>query len=225
MQAMVEGAPKLIDFLCEASLAHFDSLKAMLEANGIAYRINPRLVRGMDYYNLTVFEFITDSLGAQGTICAGGRYDYLIEQIGGKRAPAVGWALGVERVLELIKEHGAAIEPPVPDAYAVVPDALVLPLALKTLQALRASGVSVQMHAKSGAATPGAAAEGMGSMKSQFRKADASGARYALVFGADELARGMVTVKSLRDGTGAQVQRPLDDAAAWAAALKADHKA
>jgi histidyl-tRNA synthetase len=213
MQAMVEGAPKLIDYLGEASLAHFDGLKAMLEANGIAYRINPRLVRGLDYYNLSVFEFITESLGAQGTICAGGRYDYLIEQIGGKRAPAVGWALGVERVLELIKEHGAAVEPLVPDAYAVVPEAPVLPLALKTLQVLRAAGVSVQMHAGS--------AEGMGSMKSQFKKADASGARYALIFGADELAAGVVTVKALRDGTGAQVQRSLADPALWAPSLKA----
>jgi histidyl-tRNA synthetase len=213
MQAMIEGAPRLIDFLGEASLAHFEGLKAMLEANGIDYRINPRLVRGLDYYSLTVFEFVTDSLGAQGTICAGGRYDYLIEQIGGKPAPAVGWALGVERVLELVKEHGAAIRPPVPDAYAVVPDALLLPLVLKTLQALRAAGASVQMHARS--------AEGMGSMKSQLKKADASGARYALVFGADELAHGMVTVKSLRDGTGAQVQRPLEEPAAWAADLKA----
>jgi histidyl-tRNA synthetase len=213
MQAMVEGAPKLIDYLGEASLAHFDGLKAMLEANGIAYRINPRLVRGLDYYNLSVFEFITESLGAQGTICAGGRYDYLIEQIGGKRAPAVGWALGVERVLELIKEHGAAVEPLVLDAYAVVPEAPVLPLALKTLQVLRAAGVSVQMHAGS--------AEGMGSMKSQFKKADASGARYALIFGADELAAGVVTVKALRDGTGAQVQRSLADPAQWAPSLKA----
>jgi histidyl-tRNA synthetase len=221
MQAMVEGAPKLIDFLGEASLAHFDGLKAMLEANGITYRINPRLVRGMDYYNLTVFEFITDSLGAQGTICAGGRYDYLIEQIGGKRAPAVGWALGVERVLELIKEHGAATPPLAPDAYAVVPDELALPLVLKTLQALRGAGVSVQMHAKPGAATPGAAAEGMGSMKSQLKKADTSGARYALIFGADELAQDLVTVKSLRDGSGAQVQRPLDQPSSWANTLKA----
>ncbi|HEX9719971.1 MAG TPA: histidine--tRNA ligase [Ramlibacter sp.] len=221
MQVMIEGAPKLIDFLGEASLAHFEGLKAMLEANGIDYRINPRLVRGLDYYSLTVFEFVTESLGAQGTICAGGRYDYLIEQIGGKRAPAVGWALGVERVLELIKEHGAAIPTPVPDAFAVVPDALAMPLVLKTLQALRAAGVSVQMHARPAAATPGAAAEGMGSMKSQLKKADASGARHALIFGADELAQGMVTVKALRDGTGAQVQRPLDEPAGWAGALKA----
>jgi histidyl-tRNA synthetase len=213
MQSLVEAAPKLIDFLGETSMAHFSGLRAMLEANGIAYRINPRLVRGMDYYNLTVFEFITDSLGAQGTICAGGRYDYLIEQIGGKPAPAVGWALGVERVLELVKERGTAVDVPAPDAYAIVPDAAALPLVLRSLQALRAAGVSVQMHASS--------AEGMGSMKSQFKKADASRARYALIFGADELAQGVVTVKSLRDGSGAQLPRPLDEPAAWAATLKA----
>ena len=213
MQALVEGAPKLIDFLGEASLAHFSGLRSMLEANDIAYRINPRLVRGLDYYNLSVFEFITDSLGAQGTICAGGRYDYLIEQIGGKPAPAVGWALGVERVLELVKASGAGIPVAAPDAYAIVPDAKALPLVLRSLQALRAQGVSVQMHASSG--------EGMGSMKSQFKKADASGARFALIFGPDELAQGVVTVKSLRDGTGAQVQRPLDQPAVWATALRA----
>jgi histidyl-tRNA synthetase len=183
----------------------------MLEANGIPYRINPRLVRGMDYYCLSVFEFITDSLGAQGTICAGGRYDYLIEQIGGKPAPAVGWALGMERVLELVKERGTQIPVPVPDAYAIVPDAQAMPLVLRSLQALRAAGVSVQMHASSG--------EGMGSMKSQFKKADASGARYALIFGADELAQGLVTVKSLRDGSGAQVQQLLAEPAGWAASL------
>lgn len=213
MQAVVDSAPKLIDFLGGASLAHFEGLKAILDANGIAYRVNPRLVRGMDYYNLSVFEFITDRLGAQGTVCAGGRYDTLIEQIGGKAAPAVGWALGVERVLELVKERGAAFDAPVPDAYAVVPDAAAVPVALKTLQVLRAAGVSVQMHA--------ASAEGMGSMKSQFKKADASGASFALIFGADELAAGNVTVKALRDGTGAQQQRPLTDTAAWADALKA----
>ncbi len=213
MQAVVEGAPKLIDFLGEASMAHFSGLRTMLEANGIAYRINPRLVRGIDYYNLSVFEFITDSLGAQGTICAGGRYDYLIEQIGGKPAPAVGWALGVERVLELVKERGTRVDAPAPDAYAVVPDAAALPLVLSSLQALRVAGVSVQMHASS--------AEGMGSMKSQFKKADASGARYALIFGADELAQGVVTVKSLRDGSGAQAPRPLAETAAWAQSLKA----
>jgi histidyl-tRNA synthetase len=211
MQSVVEGAPRLIDFLGESSMAHFNGVKAILEANGVPYRVNPRLVRGMDYYNLTVFEFITERLGSQGTICAGGRYDYLIEQIGGKPAPAVGWALGVERVLELVKEQGAAFTPPVPDAYAIVPDAAAMPQVLKVLQALRAGGASVQMHA--------AGAEGMGSMKSQFKKADASGARHALIFGADELAAGEVTVKSLRDGAGAQVRQPLADPAAWVASL------
>ncbi|MDP1968658.1 MAG: ATP phosphoribosyltransferase regulatory subunit, partial [Burkholderiaceae bacterium] len=212
MQALVEAAPKLIDFLGEASLAHFNQVRAMLDATGVAYTINPRLVRGMDYYNLTVFEFITTRLGSQGTICGGGRYDYLIEQIGGKPAPAVGWALGVERVLELVAGQGAAIEPPVPDAYAVIPDATALPVAIRTLRALRAAGVSVQMHAGT--------AEGMGSMKSQFRRADASGARYALVFGADELAQGQVTVKSLRDGSGAQRTHPLDHPQDWATTLQ-----
>jgi histidyl-tRNA synthetase len=213
MQPMVQGAPRLIDFLGAESLAHFNGVKAMLEANGIAYTVNPRLVRGMDYYNLTVFEFVTDSLGAQGTICAGGRYDDLIAQIGGKPAPAVGWALGVERVLELVREQGAPIPEPVPDAYAIVPDAAAMPVVLRTLQALRGAGLKVQMHA--------ASAEGLGSMKSQFKKADASGARHALIFGADELAAGEVTVKSLRDGAGAQARHPLASAAQWGAGLKA----
>ena len=181
MQALVESAPKLIDFLGEASLAHFNQVRAMLDANGVAYSINPRLVRGMDYYNLTVFEFITTRLGSQGTICGGGRYDYLIEQIGGKPAPAVGWALGVERVLELLKEQGMANPAPELDAYAIVPEAGSLPVVMRCLQALRAAGVRVQMHAGTG--------EGMGSMKSQFKRADASGAYYALVFGVDELAQ------------------------------------
>ncbi|MFD1710737.1 histidine--tRNA ligase [Ottowia sp. GY511] len=212
MQALVEGAPKLMDYLGEASKAHFAAVQAILDANGIAWRVNPRLVRGLDYYNLTVFEFITDSLGAQGTICGGGRYDYLIEQIGGKAAPAVGWALGVERVLELLKEEGVQTPVATPDAYAILPDATALPQALRALHALRAAGVAVQMHAGTG--------EGMGSMKSQFKRADGSGARYALIFGADELAAGEVTVKALRDGAGAQTRQPLADVTAWAGTLK-----
>ena len=212
MVPVVESAPKLLDFLGEASLAHFNAVKAILDGNGIAYRINPRLVRGMDYYNLTVFEFITDSLGSQGTICGGGRYDYLVEQVGGKPAPAVGWALGVERVLELVKEQGEALAPLAPDVYAIIPDTSALPVAMQTLQALRAAGVSAQMHAGTG--------EGMGSMKSQFKKADASGAAYGLIFGADELARGEVTVKALRDGQGAQRTERLDAVAQWATSLQ-----
>ncbi|MGJ7495865.1 histidine--tRNA ligase [Variovorax sp. RT4R15] len=211
MKDVVESAPRLIDFLGAESLAHFEGLKAILDANGVAYTINPRLVRGLDYYNLSVFEFVTDRLGAQGTVCAGGRYDDLIVQMGGKPAPAVGWALGVERVLALLEEQGAKIPAASPDAYAVVADAAAMPQVLRTLQQLRATGVSVQMHA--------ATAEGLASFKSQFKKADASGARFALIFGTDELARGEVTVKSLRGG-GAQVARPLTEVAHWAATLQ-----
>ena len=212
MQALVEGAPKLLDYLGEASRRHFAAVQAILAAAGVSWHINPRLVRGLDYYNLTVFEFVTDRLGAQGTICGGGRYDYLIEQIGGKPAPAVGWALGVERVLELLQEEGVHTLEPVPDAYAIIPDAAALPQAMRCLQQLRALGVAVQMHAGSG--------EGMGSMKSQFKRADASGARHALIFGADELAAGEVTVKALRDGAGAQLRQPLAQPDAWADILK-----
>ncbi len=212
MQELVAGAPRLLDFLGTESLAHFDGLKAILDANGIAYTINPRLVRGLDYYNLTVFEFVTDRLGSQGTVCAGGRYDDLVVQIGGKPTPAVGWALGIERVLELLKEQGGQTPLQVPHAYAVVPDAAAMPQVLRTLQQLRELGVCVQMHA--------AGSEGMGSFKSQFKKADTSGAAFALVFGADELAQGQVTVKHLRDGVGIQTMQPLADVAQWASSLQ-----
>ena len=214
LQSIVEAAPRLIDFLGEASLRHLEVVKAILDANGVSWRVNPRLVRGMDYYNLTVFEFVTDQLGSQGAICGGGRYDYLIEQIGGKAAPAVGWALGVERVLELLKEQGSVIPPVTPDVYAVIPDVSALPVAIATLEGLRVHGVSVQMHGAP------AAGEGMGSMKSQFKKADASGARHALVFGSDELVRGMVLCKSLRDGSGLQTEHRLDNLSEWASTLQ-----
>ncbi len=214
MQALVEAAPKLMDYLGEESLAHFNRLRALLDAQGIAYRVNPRLVRGMDYYNLSVFEFVTTSLGAQGTVCAGGRYDGLIAQIGGKAAPAVGWALGVERILELLKAQNLLPAAPVPDAYAIIPQADALPQVLQTLRALRQAGVQVQMHA--------AGAEGYGSMKSQFKKADASGARYALIFGESEVAAGQVAVKPLRaEGVTLQAQtlQPLDSVPTWATML------
>lgn len=214
MQDMVNAAPQLLDYLGEVSLAHFNGLKAILDANDVPWTVNPRLVRGLDYYNLSVFEFVTDLLGSQGTICAGGRYDYLIEQVGGKPAPAVGWALGVERVLELVKELGTDIPEQQLDAYAIVPDVAAMPQVLRTLTQLREAGVRVQMHT--------AGAEGMGSMKSQFKKADASGARFGLIFGADELAQGKVTVKSLRDGQGEQVQQLLTEVASWAHTLQSN---
>lgn len=212
MQAVVERAPQLIDFLGEASLAHFNAVKAVLDAAGVAYQVNPRLVRGMDYYNLTVFEWVTDKLGAQGTVCGGGRYDGLIEQLGGKPAPAVGWGLGMERLLLLLQELG--IEPPAdaPDAFAMAFAGVPLPVVLRTVDALRDQGLSVVLNP--------AGKDGPASPKSQFKKADASGARFALVFGPDEVAQGQVTVKPLRDG-GEQVQRPLADISQWAASLSA----
>ena len=217
MQAVVEAAPRLMDFLGAESLAHFNGLRAILDAHGVSYRINPRLVRGMDYYNLSVFEFVTTELGSQGTVCAGGRYDGLFEQIGGKAAPAVGWALGMERILELLKSQGCLPADPVPDAYAVVPEAASMPQVMPVLRELRAMGVNVQMHA--------ATAQGMGSMKSQFKKADGSGARVALIFGADELAQGQVAVKPLRADEGgsapAQTLQPLSGVAQWGPALRA----
>jgi histidyl-tRNA synthetase len=211
MQAVVDAAPQLMDFLGEASLAHFNAVREVLDAVGQPYTINPRLVRGMDYYNLTVFEWVTDRLGAQGTVCGGGRYDGLVEQMGGKPAPAVGWGLGIERVLALLDEAGVAPPLPVPDAYAVVPDAQALPTATITAEALRALGLAVVLH--------GGGKDGLGSVKSQFKRADASGARWALVFGADELSRGEVALKPLR-GQGEQVTRPLSDVAVWAPYLR-----
>lgn len=211
MQTMVDHAPKLIDFLGEESIRHFDRLKEILLSNSIEFEINHRLVRGMDYYNLTVFEFVTDQLGAQGTICGGGRYDYLVEQMGGKSTPAVGWALGIERVLDLL----SADQSPVPmhvDAYAVIADADCLLSAVSVIETLRDAGVSVQMQSA-------ATADGsMPSLKSQFKKADASGARFALVFGPDEQAKGVVTIKSLRDGV--QMEHAMASMEDWAHSLK-----
>ena len=208
MQPVIEAAPKLIDFLGSASKAHLDSVLRLLERHGVPYTINPRLVRGMDYYNLTVFEFVTTKLGSQGTVCAGGRYDYLIEQIGGKPAPGVGWAMGVERVLELIQESARPLPTPVLDVFAVILDSDYLPSVMPVLSSLRQAGLSVQMQAS----TP----EGMPSLKSQFKRADSSGARYALVFGPDEISSGQVTIKSLRNADVPQVTIALTEVAQWA---------
>jgi histidyl-tRNA synthetase len=212
MQSVIQGAPQLLDFLGDASKAHLAVVRSILDANGVAYTINPRLVRGMDYYNLTVFEFVTTKLGSQGTICAGGRYDYLTEHIGGKPTPAVGWAMGVERVLELLKEQNLLpLASPV-DAFAIIPDAAALPVAMACLQTLRAQGVSIQMYAGS--------SDAVASMKSQFKRADASGARFALIFGPDELAQSQVTVKALRSADTAQQTQPLNHPEQWAKSLQ-----
>ena len=204
MAPLVESAPKLLDYLGEASRAHFDGVRAVLDAAGLAYRINPRLVRGMDYYNLTVFEWVTPLLGSQATVCGGGRYDTLIEQLGGKPAPGVGFGLGIERLLLLLEAAGLNPPPSAPDAYAVVAEGVPLTTVMPLLEQLRAAGVAVVLHA------------GGGSLKSQFKRADASGARHALIFGPDELARGEVAIKSLRDAAAPQRTAALSAALSWA---------
>ena len=208
LQQVIEAAPRMLDFLGPDSRAHFDAVCNVLDAAGLAYRVNPRLVRGMDYYNLTVFEWTTTLLGSQATVCGGGRYDQLIEQLGGKPAPGVGFGLGIERLLLLLDAVGVQAPPLAPDVYAVLPDLQLLPQVMPVLEVLRAAGVAVVLNA------------GGGSMKSQFKRADASGARHALIFGIDEVARGEVSIKPLRDATAQQATRPMAEAAAWAAELR-----
>jgi len=189
MQDLVNGAPRLIDFLGAASLAHFEGLKAMLDANGVPWTLNPRLVRGLDYYNRTVFEWVTDQLGAQGTVCAGGRYDGLVEQLGGKPAPAAGFAMGIERLLALMETAGSLPPSPAPDAYIVHAGTAAEAHAWRVAGALRGAGLAAVLHC------------GGGSFKSQMKKADASRARYAVIIGDDEAAAGQLTLKPLRDAT------------------------
>ena len=188
MQALVEGAPKLLDELEDDALAHFDAVQAILRRHDIAFEINPRLVRGLDYYNRTVFEWVTTRLGAQGTICAGGRFDGLIEQIGGKPAPACGFAMGIERLLALLQEDGMQ-NPPLPlDVYLVHQGEAADALASVTAEALRDAGLRVLLHC------------GGGSFKAQMKKADSSGAACAVIIGDDEAAAGAATLKPLRGG-------------------------
>ena len=193
VQAVVAKAPPLRDYLGEASLAHFDALKKLLSAAGVEFTLNPRLVRGLDYYNLTVFEWITDALGAQGTVCGGGRYDGLFAQLGGKPTPGVGFAMGCERLVALMKDSGSAPPAPRPDAYVLQQGEGTLEYAFMLADALRGGGHSVVMNA------------GGGSFKSQMKRADASGAWLALIVGEDEVRAREVTVKSLR--SAAQQQR------------------
>jgi histidyl-tRNA synthetase len=212
LRQIVKDAPMLIGFLGGESMARFDAVKSILTACGVTWTINPLLVRGLDYYSHTVFEFYTDELGSQGALIGGGRYDGLFELLGGKPTPAVGWGMGMERVLELLHTQGQTLGKPVPDAYAIVPEAESLPTVMRHLQTLRQLGVKVQMHASP--------TSGVASMKSQFKKADNSGARYALVFGEDELAKNEVIVKALRDGTGEQCSYPLSAISQWALKLQ-----
>jgi histidyl-tRNA synthetase len=188
MQEMIEGAPRLIDFLGPESLAHFDGVRQGLSDLGIAATVDPRLVRGMDYYNRTVFEWVTDRLGAQATVCGGGRYDPLIGMLGGRDAPACGFAIGVERLLDLLEQSGHEVVDDNPDVYLIWSGTTTSSVALKLAEQLRAAGIDVLMNA------------GGGSFKAQFRRADASGASHALIVGDDEVARSEVGLKALRGG-------------------------
>lgn len=208
MQPLIEAAPRLMHYLGDPSRQHLDHVLTILQNHGIEYDINPRLVRGMDYYNLTVFEFVTPHLGSQGTICGGGRYDSLIEQMGGKAAPAVGWGMGVERVLELLKEVSVTCCKPDLDAYAIISDGEDLPAIMRVLHQLRELGASIQMQAS----TPNPDGTiSMPSFKNQFKRADSSGARHALVFGRDEWANNSVSIKPLRVLDGEQHTLPLSN--------------
>lgn len=188
LQAMVEAAPRLADYLGEASRAHFEAVQVFLKDAGIPFRINHRLVRGLDYYNGTVFEWVTTRLGAQGTICAGGRYDGLFAQLGAKPLPAAGFAIGIERLLLLWQACGGEAERPSADAYVVNVGDNAQRLAFRAAEALREHGFAVLMHC------------GGGSFKAQMKKADASGAPVALIIGDDEAAAGEVSIKPLRGG-------------------------
>ena len=184
MQAMCEAAPKLMDCLGIASRTHFEKLCQLLAETGIAYKINHRLVRGLDYYNRTVFEWVTTKLGAQGTIAAGGRYDNLVERLGGNATPACGFGIGLERVFLLMQEYGAtAVNSP--DIYLVNVGELAEKKAFTAAETMRSAGFSVVLHV------------GGGSFKSQMKKADRSGARYAAILGDDEAAAGEISLKAL----------------------------
>lgn len=187
MQELVNAAPRLLDFLGEKSRGFLTRLEELVSAAGIEYVINPRLVRGLDYYNHTVFEWITDRLGAQGTICGGGRYDPLVEMLGGRPAPGVGFAMGIERVIELLREVGQVPVSTQTDVYVIHHGGDTQKEALLFAESLRDAGVRVIVH------------PGEGSIKSQMKKADASGAEYAVFATADELAQGKVAVKCLRE--------------------------
>jgi histidyl-tRNA synthetase len=201
MQSLIEGAPKLLEFLGQESLDHFETVQKLLKANNIPFKINPRLVRGLDYYNLTVFEWTTDALGAQGTIAGGGRYDPLMERMGGKAAPACGWAMGMERVLELMSISKSIPEvDPVCDVYVLHQGGDSLVQALIAAESLRSAGIDVLLHCP-----PDGQAS---SFKSQMKKADASGAQLAVIIGPDELVRQEAQLKDLRN-TGNQQAVPL----------------
>ncbi len=200
MQAIIAGAPLLPEHLDAESRQHFEALRGMLDSLGIAYEVNPRLVRGLDYYSRTVFEWITDALGAQDAVCSGGRYDGLITQLGGEATPAIGFAMGVERVVALIEQAGTAPAAQTADVYIVVQGESSIGVAMRVADELRRASTGRRVELNLGG----------GNFKAQFRRADRSGAPLALVLGEDELARGVVQLKPLREGTGEPAEVKID---------------
>ena len=189
MRELILAAPQLLDHLDAESLAHFERLKTLLDGIGVKYLVNPRLVRGLDYYSKTVFEWVTDQLGAQGTVCAGGRYDGLVEQLGGKATPAIGFAMGLERLLSLLGTQAGVLSSPAPHAYLLVAGEAAGLAGNKLAESLRDAlpGLRLVMNC------------GGGGFKAQFKRADKSGARIALLLGDEELAKNVVGVKFLRE--------------------------
>jgi len=187
MQQIINNAPKILESLDRDSLKHFERLQHILVDQGIKFEINPKLVRGLDYYNRTVFEWVTERLGAQGTVCAGGRYDDLVEEVGGKPTSACGFAMGVERLLALILEGGKEIPDSIPDAYVIHQGEATDEAAWKTVSYLRDQGLNVILHC------------GGGNFKTQMKKADSSGSRFAIIIGEDEIKDEVISVKSLRE--------------------------
>ncbi len=200
MQAIIAGAPLLPEHLDAESRQHFEALRGMLDSLGIAYEVNPRLVRGLDYYSRTVFEWITDALGAQDAVCSGGRYDGLITQLGGEATPAIGFAMGVERVVALIEQAGTAPAAQTADVYIVVQGESSVGVAMRLADELRRASTGRRVELNLGG----------GNFKAQFRRADRSGAPLALVLGEDEIARGVVQLKPLREGMGEPAEVKID---------------
>jgi histidyl-tRNA synthetase len=208
MQAIVAAAPIMLDFLDEESSEHFQALKGLLDAAGVAYTVNPRLVRGLDYYSRTVFEWVTDALGSQGAVCSGGRYDGLVEKLGGRATPAVGWAMGIERLVALYEACGGEAPAMDADVYVVAAGDEALQQAFALAEELRdkIAGIRVEVNL------------GGGSFKSQLKRADKSNAEYALILGEQEIAEQRVGMKPLRS-TEDQSSIAFDELAATLAGL------
>jgi histidyl-tRNA synthetase len=211
LAALIAAAPVLTDYLDPASREHFEGLQQRLDAAGVGYTVNPRLVRGLDYYSRTVFEWVTDALGSQNAVCSGGRYDGLVTQLGGEPTPAIGWALGMERIVLLMQELGLEAQDERPHAYFVLAGPAAAARGLQLAEELRDALAAVRVETDLTG----------GGFKAQFTRADKSGARFAVILGEDEVARGIAQLKPLRDG-GEQQECPLADLAGRLASLLGD---